>query len=74
MRRSTPFDPKQAAQITTPTLLLIGSESPDWRPEVETVAAALPDVRVAILDGQTHTADIIAPELVAEQVFAFLQP
>jgi hypothetical protein len=35
MRRSTPFDPEQAAQITTP---------------------------------------ILAPELVAEQVFAFLQP
>jgi hypothetical protein len=38
------------------------------------VAAVLPDARVAVLDGQTHTADIIAPELVAEQVLAFLQP
>jgi pimeloyl-ACP methyl ester carboxylesterase len=69
----TPFDAEQAAQIAAPTLLLIGSESPDWRPEVETVAAALPDARIAVLAGQTHTADIVAPELVAEQVLAFLR-
>jgi pimeloyl-ACP methyl ester carboxylesterase len=69
----TPFDAGQAAQITAPTLLLIGSESAEWGPEAKTVAAALPDARIAVLAGQTHTADIVAPELVAEQVLAFLR-
>jgi pimeloyl-ACP methyl ester carboxylesterase len=69
--REATFSPKQAAQITVPTLLLIGSEGPDW--QAETVAAALPDARVTVLDGQGHTADIVAPELVAEQLLAFLR-
>jgi pimeloyl-ACP methyl ester carboxylesterase len=70
---TTPFDAKQASQITAPTLLLMGSESQDWGTEVETVAAALSDARIAVLDGQTHTADVVAPKLVAEQVIAFLR-
>ncbi|HMQ33264.1 MAG TPA: alpha/beta hydrolase [Chloroflexaceae bacterium] len=67
------FDPQQAARIAVPTLLLTGSESPDWYPEVETVAAALPDARVAVLEGQGHVADVVAPELVAAQLLAFLE-
>jgi pimeloyl-ACP methyl ester carboxylesterase len=69
---ATPFDARQAAQIAAPTLLLIGSESQEWGPEAETVAAALPDARIAVMDGQTHTADVVAPQLVAEQVIAFM--
>jgi pimeloyl-ACP methyl ester carboxylesterase len=67
----TTFDPEQAAAITVPTLLLVGSEGPDWRPEA--LAAALPDARIAILEGQAHVADLLAPELVAEHVLAFLR-
>jgi pimeloyl-ACP methyl ester carboxylesterase len=37
------------------------------------VAAALPDARIAVLEGQGHAADIAAPELVAEQLLAFLR-
>jgi pimeloyl-ACP methyl ester carboxylesterase len=66
------FDPQQAAKITVPTLLLVGSDSPDdWH--VETMATALPNARIATLEGQTHIADVIAPELVAEQVITFLR-
>lgn len=68
--REAVFDPDRAATITVPTLLLAGSEGPDWN--AEAVAAALPDARVEILDGQGHTADVVAPERVAEVVLAFL--
>jgi pimeloyl-ACP methyl ester carboxylesterase len=67
------FSPEQAAQINVPTLLLSGSESPDWYPEVETVAAALPDARIEILEGQGHGADITAPKMIAERLLEFLQ-
>jgi pimeloyl-ACP methyl ester carboxylesterase len=67
--RAATFDPAQAARITVPTLLLVGSDSPDW--EAETVAAALPDARVAVLEGQAHVADLLAPGLVADHLLAF---
>jgi pimeloyl-ACP methyl ester carboxylesterase len=67
----THFDPGQAAKITAPTLLLVGAEGPDWRPEI--MVDTLPDARVAVLDGQGHLADLLAPELVAEHLLAFLR-
>jgi pimeloyl-ACP methyl ester carboxylesterase len=67
------FDPVQAAQINEPILLLIGSESPVWGPQATIVAAALPDARIAVLDGQGHVADLLAPELVAEKLIPFLR-
>ena len=65
------FDPEQAAKVTVPTLLLVGAEAPD-RFQPGPVLAALPDARLAELPGQEHEADIVAPELVAEQLIAFL--
>jgi pimeloyl-ACP methyl ester carboxylesterase len=70
---ATRFAAEHAAQIAVPTLILIGSESLDWGPEAETVAAALPNARIAVLDGQKHIADVVAPKLIAEQVIAFLR-
>lgn len=66
------FDPEQAARVTVPTLLLVGEESPILAPEAGSVAAALPDARIAVLSGQAHEADITGPQLVAEEVLAFL--
>ena len=67
----TPFDERDARAIDVPTLLLTGSESPDiW--QVETVAAALQNARIAVLSGQGHGADVVAPELVAEKLLGFL--
>ena len=66
------FDPEQAAKVTVPTLLLVGGEAPE-RFQPGPVLAALPDARLAELRGQEHEADIVAPELVAEQLVAFLQ-
>jgi hypothetical protein len=37
------------------------------------VAAALPDARIAVLEGQQHLADVLAPEVFAERVVAFLR-
>jgi pimeloyl-ACP methyl ester carboxylesterase len=68
-----PFDPGQAARITVPTLLLTGSDSDDpFAADIATVAAALPDARVGVLDGQRHVGDILAPELFARRLLAFL--
>ena len=68
-----PFDPGQAARIAVPTLLLTGSDSDDpFAADLATVAAALPDARIGVLDGQRHVADILAPELFARRLLAFL--
>lgn len=67
------FDAERAATVTVSTLLLEGSETPEgFKAAIGDVAAALPDARIAVLDGQGHTADILAPELVAERLLAFL--
>jgi pimeloyl-ACP methyl ester carboxylesterase len=69
-----PFDPEQAAKITVPTLLLMGSGSPDpAAAEIETVAAALPDARIVVLEDQQHVADVLIPEVFAEHVVGFLR-
>jgi pimeloyl-ACP methyl ester carboxylesterase len=68
------FDPERAARITVPVLLLAGTDTPDeLRDDPETVAAALPDARIAYLEGQQHIADVLAPELFAERVLEFLR-
>jgi pimeloyl-ACP methyl ester carboxylesterase len=66
------FDPADFAELRAPTLLLLGSESPPaMRREVEAIAAAIPGSRVAILDGQGHSAITEAPELVVRELRAF---
>lgn len=68
------FDPERAARITVPVLLLVGTDTPDeLRDDPETVAAALPNARIADLEGQQHIADVLAPELFAEPVLEFLR-
>jgi pimeloyl-ACP methyl ester carboxylesterase len=69
-----PFDREQALKISVPTLIVVGSESPDdWRAEAQDVAAAMPDARVAVIEGQGHGADVVAPELFTEAVLPFLE-
>ena len=65
--------PDRFAGVVAPTLLLLGSESGDmFREGVEEVRAALPDARLAMLDGQGHAATLTAPDLVADVVSDFL--
>jgi pimeloyl-ACP methyl ester carboxylesterase len=67
------FDPEQAAQVTVPVLVVIGSETPEpFKVSAEMVAAALPDARVTILEGQGHAAEMLAPQVVAEAMLDFL--
>lgn len=60
-------------ELSTPTLLLAGSENLD-HPSMatESLSAALPDVRTTVLDGHAHRAHLTDPTLVAEEVRAFL--
>lgn len=68
------FRPEWVAGVTNPVLLLRGEERPDpWAANIEPVAAALPDARIVVLEGQRHLADVLAPEAFAEQVLAFLR-
>jgi pimeloyl-ACP methyl ester carboxylesterase len=68
------FDPAVAARITVPALLLTGSDSRDpFAADTRTVAAALPDARVVVLEGQQHVADILDPEGFAGHLVGFLR-
>ena len=68
------FDAQRAASVAVPVLMLQGSESPEALiRDTQKVATALPDVRIAVLEGQAHSADFLAPALVAKELLAFLR-
>jgi pimeloyl-ACP methyl ester carboxylesterase len=67
------LDPAEAARIKVPTLLLTGELSPDpAKAAIDSVAAALPDARIVVIEGQQHIADVLVPEVFAGHVMAFL--
>lgn len=70
------FDPTvdRYQDLSMPTLLLAGSDNLD-NPTFATTdfADRLADVRMAILEGQGHTANESVPELVADRVAEFLR-
>jgi pimeloyl-ACP methyl ester carboxylesterase len=56
-----------------PTLLLVGSASPDWaRRWTSKAQSAVPNSRLLELDGQGHLALTTAPDRVAEAVTDFV--
>jgi pimeloyl-ACP methyl ester carboxylesterase len=68
------LDPELAGRITVPVLLVTGENSSDVsKAEIEAVAAALPDARIVVLDGQEHVADVLVPEVFARHLLAFLR-
>ena len=68
------LDPEEAAKIRVPVLLLTGEDSADpAKPHAEVVAAALPDARVQVIEGQQHVADIMEPAKFVEQLLRFLR-
>jgi pimeloyl-ACP methyl ester carboxylesterase len=68
------FDPEQAARITVPTLLLAGGDSPEFlKAGIDTLAAALPDARIVVIEGQQHIAIDLVPAVFADHVLAFLR-
>lgn len=73
LRSGAILDPAQAAQISVPVLMLVGGDSPDaLKADPRTVAAALPNARIEVLEGQQHIAHRLVPEIFARHVLAFL--
>jgi pimeloyl-ACP methyl ester carboxylesterase len=67
------FRPERFADTHVPTLLLVGSESPEiFKQSAELVQSTLSNARVRELPGQEHLADIMAPEMVAGALIDFL--
>lgn len=66
-------DTERLEQLTTPTLLLLGGDSPPFFVEaIRLLEKILPDARVAILPGQQHVAMDTAPALFVDAVNVFL--
>jgi pimeloyl-ACP methyl ester carboxylesterase len=67
------FDPSRFRDLRIPTMLLLGTESPDHVKEsVHYLDSVLPDSVIHALPDQHHIADVAAPELVAEALIGFL--
>ena len=68
-----PLDPAQLRTFETPTLLLLGGDSPAGdRAHAQALKAALPNSRIAVMPGQRHVAMNTAPDLFVAEVLAFL--
>jgi pimeloyl-ACP methyl ester carboxylesterase len=67
------FDPARFSALETPTLLLIGEDSPEslTKPS-HLLAAALPNARTVVMPGQAHIAMTTAPDLFLREVLGFL--
>lgn len=67
------FQPRRFAKLNTPTLVLVGEESPDWRHQaMRALDGALPQSELRILAGQGHLATHTAPDLLASEILRFL--
>jgi pimeloyl-ACP methyl ester carboxylesterase len=66
------FDPERFRDLTTPVLLLLGSESPPFlQAATEAVAKALPHGRLSVLEGEGHLAMVTNPDLFLSEVVGF---
>jgi len=67
------FDPARFAELSVPTLLMVGGDSaPAFRSVIMQLDEALPVSTVAVLEGQQHVAMDTAPELFLGEVMGFL--
>lgn len=65
--------PQRFSSIETPTLLLLGGDSPSfYRAAIETLKKSILNSRIAIMPGQRHAAMETAPELFLSEVIRFL--
>ncbi len=68
------FDPERFADLTVPTLLLTGTEGPQWgRETTEAFDDALPNSRVVTFDGHGHAAMLTATDRFIDEVLAFVR-
>lgn len=67
------FQPERYKDFTTPTLLILGGDSPPpFKAAIDELHAALPDSRIAVLPGQRHAAMDTGPAIFATEVMGFL--
>jgi pimeloyl-ACP methyl ester carboxylesterase len=68
------FAPDRFGGVRSPTLLLVGEDSPPRELQnANGVAAALPDARVVVMPGQQHAAMHTAPDLFVDEIVRFLE-
>jgi len=68
------FTPERFRGLSTPTLLLLGGDSPFFfKAATEMAASTLPNSRVVVLPGQQHIAMDTAPDLFVREVITFLK-
>ena len=68
------FDEQRFSAMKTPTLLMVGGDSPAREMTSATaIAAALPDARIVMLAGQQHAAHYTAPELLVAELVRFME-
>ena len=66
------LDRAALGRLATPTLMLLGSESPDWaRRSTQAFAATIPGAELHTLDGHGHGAAVSGPELLAAELAGF---
>jgi pimeloyl-ACP methyl ester carboxylesterase len=67
------FDPTRLANLRTPTLLLLGGDSPALEKDAAgALDAALPDSQIAVVPHQAHIAHRTAPGVFVREVARFL--
>lgn len=67
------FDPDRFKDMQTPTLFLLGGDSPQFiKDTTKTLASALPNSHVVVMPGQQHIAMYTAPELFVNELVQFL--
>jgi pimeloyl-ACP methyl ester carboxylesterase len=67
------FEAERFKDLTVPTLLLLGGDSPDpLRRAARTLATVLPNSRTGVLPGQRHVAMETAPDLLVKELLIFL--
>ncbi len=65
--------PQRFSQMETPTLLLLGGDSPSfYRAAIETLKESIPNSRISMMSGQRHAAMETAPKLFLNEVIGFL--
>jgi pimeloyl-ACP methyl ester carboxylesterase len=65
--------PQRFSHMETPTLLLLGDDSPPFfRAAIEALKKAIPNSSIAILPGQRHAAMETAPKLFISEMIRFL--
>jgi pimeloyl-ACP methyl ester carboxylesterase len=67
------FNPPRFSRMETPTLLLVGGDSPPFfRAAIEMLKESIPNSRIAIMPGQQHAAMETGPRLFLSEVIGFL--